>query len=289
VTSRPVKKQGLDSPDLTIGDLARRTGLTPAVLRTWESRHGFPRPHRLESGHRRYAEADVAGVMAVLRRQETGTRLDVAIAGATQASRPPRHSVYAELRAAYPRLEPHRLRKSTLLALTWAIEDEYSARAQRATVFGAFQKEHYYRKAAGRWNELARVSHATVAMADFASPQAPSQRPVLVPLPADSPMRREWVIVCDAPDLPVVLAAWELPAQGDIKDRDRVFESIWTIEPGAVRHAARVCAHVAQAAGAPEATQLLDELSGEPEQLAADPADAASLFGRVVAYLDRNG
>ncbi|MGE0169693.1 MAG: DICT sensory domain-containing protein [Nocardioides sp.] len=282
-----MKKQELDEPNLRIGDLARRTGLTPELLRTWESRHGFPRPQRLESGHRRYTEADVAMIKGVLHRRDAGTRLEVAIAEVTGATRIPVHSVYAELRRAHPRLEPHRLKKSTLLALTWAIEDECCARAQRATIFGAFQEEQYYRKAQPRWNELARVGHATLAMADFTSEQGDDERPVRVQLADDSPMRREWVVVCDAPDLPAVLAAWEIPGQQTVPDGDRLFESVWTIDPQAVRHAARVCAHVAQAAGVAEASTLIEELAGEPEPLSSDPADAASLFGRVVAYVDR--
>ncbi|CUR55385.1 putative sensor protein [metagenome] len=281
------KKQELGEPNLRIGDLARRTGLTPELLRTWEARHGFPRPQRLESGHRRYTEADVAMIRGVLHRRDAGTRLEVAISEVTGAARIPLHSVYAELRRAFPRLEPHRLRKSTLLALTWAIEDECCARAQRATIFGAFQEEGYYRKARSRWNELARVGHATLAMADFTTVQTVDERPVRVQLAADSPMRREWVVVCDAPDLPAVLAAWELPGQQSVPDGERLFESLWTIDPRAVRHAARVCAHVAQTAGVPEASALIDELADEPEPLSSDPADAASLFGRVVAYVDQ--
>ncbi len=42
---------------LTISDLARLTGVPSATLRSWESRHGFPRPTRLAGGHRRYARS----------------------------------------------------------------------------------------------------------------------------------------------------------------------------------------------------------------------------------------
>ncbi|MDO5711630.1 MAG: MerR family DNA-binding transcriptional regulator, partial [Micrococcales bacterium] len=56
---------------LTIGDLTERTGVPPATLRSWESRHGFPRPTRQVGGHRRYAEPDVAAVLAVMRHRES--------------------------------------------------------------------------------------------------------------------------------------------------------------------------------------------------------------------------
>ncbi len=53
---------------LSIGDLAERTGVKPATLRMWESRHGFPRAERRESGHRRYSEIDVDLVRQIVRR-----------------------------------------------------------------------------------------------------------------------------------------------------------------------------------------------------------------------------
>jgi hypothetical protein len=102
-------------------------------------------------------------------------------------------------------------------------------------------------------------------------------------------MRREWAIVCDAVDLPACLAAWELPGQTTVADRDRIFEAVWTIEPQAVRDAARVCAQVARSAGVNEAAPLLYELAEDPVPRALDVAGATVLFNRVVAYVDRLG
>ncbi|RZI79063.1 MAG: MerR family transcriptional regulator, partial [Microbacterium sp.] len=101
--------QPLDAA-LTIGDLAQRTGLSPAVLRMWETRHGFPVPSRLESGHRRYTDTDVDQVLQVLRRKDAGVRLEVAIAEAGQVLPPASPSVFAELRRKHPALATHRLK-----------------------------------------------------------------------------------------------------------------------------------------------------------------------------------
>jgi DICT domain-containing protein len=278
-------------PRLTIGDLARRTGLSTAVLRTWETRHGFPRPQRLASGHRRYTEADVELVEKVLRRRDAGIRLEVAIGEAAVSSAPGAPSVFAELRRKHPHLAPHRLSKGTLLALSWAIEDEFCARADAPVLFGAFQEQRYYRPSAPRWNELARVARSTMAMADF--PELADEdargRPTLVPLREDAPMRREWSLVCDAVDLPACLTAWELPGQSEVPDRHRVFEAVWTLDPRAVRDAARVCAQVASSAGAASAGPLLYELADDPAPVVLDVAGATTLFNRVVAYVDRLG
>lgn len=277
---------------LTIGDLAERTGVATATLRMWESRHGFPRPERLESGHRRYSESDVDLVHQVLRRRDTGSRLEVAIAGvllaqAAVGGEPGAPSVFAAMRRLHPGLQPRRLKKSTLLALSWAIEDECMAMADRPMIFGGFQLEKNYRAAEDRWTELARVARSTMVFAAFDDDPRPVDRTTFVDLPDDAPMRREWAVVCEAPDHTAMLTAWELPGQSDVPDSKRLFESLWTVEPGAVRDAARACAQVAQSLGHPEGGPLLYELAENPAPAPVELLDAASLLNRVVAYVDR--
>ncbi|MGB0101505.1 MAG: DICT sensory domain-containing protein [Nocardioides sp.] len=277
---------------LTIGDLADRTGLSPATLRMWEQRHDFPRPQRLASGHRRYLESDVATVERVVRRRDAGVRLDVAIADALARATPGTPSVYAELRRTHPHLPVQRLHKRTLLALSWAIEDEFCAKAERAVLFGAFQREGFYASARARWQELSVVARSSFVFADFpdlSGPQAPTSArpsPVLVPLAAEEPMAREWAVVCDDTDLPVVLSAWELPGQIDVPDGQRVFESLLSVDPQPVRDAARVCARVAQRAGAEDAVPTLYHLGDQPPPMAMDPAAVSAMFGRVLSYVD---
>ncbi len=279
---------------LTIGDLAERTGLMPATLRMWESRHGFPRPHRLDSGHRRYTDGDVEQVTRVLRRRDAGARLEVAIAEVMLAQArvedpPGSPSVYATMRRTYPLLQPQRLKKSTLIALSWAIEDECCARSERPIIFGSFQKERYFRAAQERWGELARVARSAITFADFSDDAENLESTTLVHLPPDSPMRREWAVVCDAPDYPAMLTAWELPGQSTVADRTRLFEAIWTVEPAAVRAAARACAQVALQLGYSEAAPLLYELAENPPAPPVELLNATSLLNRVVAYVDAIG
>ena len=52
--SREVGEAGL-----TIGAVARATGLSADTLRVWQKRYGFPVPERRPSGHRLYSPADV--------------------------------------------------------------------------------------------------------------------------------------------------------------------------------------------------------------------------------------
>lgn len=266
--------------------------MSTATIRMWETRHGFPRPERLDSGHRRYAETDVTALAHVVRRRDAGVRVDAAIAEARAGLRPTSPSVFAELRRRHPGLGVQWLRKPTLLALSWAIEDEFIARANRAHVFGAFQHERRYLASEPRWNELARAAGSAFVFADFPSGTAsPPSRggPARVHLGPDAPMRREWAVVCDSADLPVALTAWELPGQDDVPERERVFEACWTAEPVAVRDAARVCVRIAADAGSPAATApLVRELDQEPVQGATDLAALTTLFTRVLGYVDRS-
>jgi DNA-binding transcriptional MerR regulator len=300
---------GVQAPpaDLTIGELAEQTGLTPALLRAWESRHGFPTPTRLASGHRRYSTADVERVQRVLRRRDAGIRLDVAIADMMGADPPGPPSVFAELRRRHPHLAVHRLRKSTLIAMSWAIEDECSARADRPVLIGSFQRELFFRAAEARWVALSRIAHRALAFAwdfpdqhtgtshahdDRDAPADPRDADAvdagleLVRLERNSPMAREWTVISDGPGLSACLSAWELPGQSVVSDRDRLFEAIWTVNPTAVRDATSVAAAVAAEAGSGVGAALQDELQAglRPTGPGADPT---ALFDRMLVYTDR--
>ena len=101
-------------------------------------------------------------------------------------------------------------------------------------------------------------------------------------------MRREWAVVCDAPDYPAMLTAWELPGQSAVPDKQRLFECIWTVEPGAVRDAARTCAQVAQQFGHDEARRRCSTSSPRTRHPRRWSCwQATSLLNRVVAYVDR--
>jgi MerR family transcriptional regulator, light-induced transcriptional regulator len=278
---------------LSIGDVSERTGLSPATLRMWEVRHGFPTPKRLESGHRRFAGDDVEVILDVLRRRDSGVRLDVAIEqavrAATSLAEPEAPSIYAEMRTRHPHLVPQRMHKSTLIALSWAIEDEFCANAERSYLFAAFQRDRFFAASERRWRELARVARRAFVFADFPDHDGAdkSGRLVRIPLTDDAPLNREWAIVCDAPGMSVAMSAFELPGQEDRPDRERMFEAVWTLEPAAVRDAARAGARAAILATPEEAGPVLYDLAEEPTSPSIDPRAATAMFNRVVAYMDR--
>jgi len=73
----PGKKENL----ISIGELARLTGITTHTLRVWEKRYGTPRSQRLPSGHRRYPKEDVPRLRAIVKALDSGYRASKVVSG----------------------------------------------------------------------------------------------------------------------------------------------------------------------------------------------------------------
>lgn len=72
------------TPGIRIGELARRTGLTPDVLRVWERRFGLFSPRRSEGGYRLYTADDERLAHDVIALKSRGVPLSVAVDQALQ-------------------------------------------------------------------------------------------------------------------------------------------------------------------------------------------------------------
>jgi MerR family transcriptional regulator, light-induced transcriptional regulator len=272
---------------LSIGELARQAGVPAPTLRSWEDRYGFPRPQRLAGGHRRYDEGDIARIREILRLRASGMSLQAAIGQTAVRLAEGERSVFAALRRRHPGLVPQELSKPTLLAMTRAMEDECCARAEHAALFAGFQQERFYRQSSERWNELARTARVAVIFADFAESSGPDASPLTVRIPADAPLRREWFMVCAAPDYPAFISGWEFPGQKGVTDARRRFEVLWSVDPPAVRDAALICEQIARAIS-PSLGRLLGDLpAGAPPTASADLHRATGLFNRMASYLDK--
>ena len=57
-----------------MGAVTRRTGIGEHTLRAWERRFGFPKPHRLASGHRRFSPDQVQHLLLIAKALERGHR-----------------------------------------------------------------------------------------------------------------------------------------------------------------------------------------------------------------------
>jgi DICT domain-containing protein len=135
--------------------------------------------------------------------------------------------------------------------------------------------------------ELARTARTAVVFADLAAPRDPRPGlPVEVALPREAPLNREWLVICDAPDLPACMAAVERPGQEGVADSRRRFEAVWTVDPQAVRHASRVAATLADEYRPGWRRGELAVLGDEPAAASADLRRASDVLSRMMDYLD---
>lgn len=279
------------STDLAIKDVAERTGIAAGTIRMWEQRYGFPVPGRTASGYRRYSEDDVETLRKVLALRHRGLSVPAAISRAQDAGGPSDHpSIYAAVAAHDVGARPHVLRKSTLVALSKAIEHEALALAAQPVVFGAFQQERFYRRVERRYQRLAMHADAAAVFADFAGGvRHPRGGPVEIPIAPEDVLGNEWAVVVDAPGYAACLLAWEQPGvtePGGPDDADRRFEAIWTIDPEATRRAAQVAARLAGRAD-PLLGERLEELLSDRPLALEEPAPAlTALTNRMIAYLE---
>ncbi|HEX8205908.1 MAG TPA: DICT sensory domain-containing protein [Solirubrobacteraceae bacterium] len=272
--------------DLAIKDVAERTGIAPGTIRMWEQRYGFPEPDRTESGYRRYTDDDVEA----LRRVSSYRRLGLSIPAAIERVRTAdvasdRPSIYAAVSSLDPSARPQLLRRSTLVALSSAIEHEALARAASPVLFAAFQEERFYRAVEHRYRRLAAQSDAACVFAAFDEARRPRGGPAELPIDLDDAIGNEWAVIVDAPGYSACLLAWEHPRDVDL-DRHRRFEAIWTVHPQATRRAAQVAAKLAGQIDPSYGAELDALLDGRPLAVESPAPGLTALANRAIAYME---
>ncbi len=160
-----------------------------------------------------------------------------------------RTSLLADLIGDLPQLHPQLYFKSSLVALSHAMEDQVLAGQGRPIVFANFQKERYYRQEARRYHRISAVADAVYVLAapetDFTRESVPYETVALDP---EDPLAQEWhlivlddsyatCLVCRERFLqkPNRASAW---ANRDT-DAARQFEGVWSFERQVVITAAR--------------------------------------------------
>ena len=272
---------------LAIKDVAARTGIAAGTIRMWEQRYGFPEPERTSAGYRVYSEDDVEALRRVLAYRERGLSAPAAVERARSTDlATDRPSLYGVLAAGDPPLRSQLLTKRTLIAVSRAIEDETIARAAAPVVVAAFQSEHNYRAVEHRYRAMARTADAVVVFADFEAMGGGGDAPVEVPLEHGDGLGNEWAVVIDAPGYGACLLAWEHPHAGEVPDRERTFEAIWTLDARVVRRASQVAAALARRADGALGDRM-DALLDERPLALEQPAPAlTAVTNRIVGYLD---
>ena len=269
---------------LAIKEVAEQTGVAAGTIRMWEQRYGFPEPGRTASGYRVYTEDDVAAIKRVLAFRDRGLSVPAALERARAVEgTTDRPSIFAALVAADAPVRPQRLSKTTLIALSRAIEEEAIARAAGPVVIGAFQSEGNYRAVEQRYRRMARVADAVGVFATFDELRVGEEdEPVEIPVDTTDALGHEWAVVVDAPGFAACLVGWETP---DIGPR-RIFEAVWTMDPTVVRRAAQVGASLA-ARQAPEwSERLLGLLADRPLAVEVPTPGLTAVTNRMLGFLD---
>src|SRR4051794_7248067 len=276
---------------MAIKDVAERTGIAAPTLRMWEQRYGFPSPERTPAGYRVYSEPEVEALRRVASVRGRGLSVPAAVERARAMAAPSDSpSISGAIAAGEDAMPARRLRKSTLIAISRGIEDETFARAARPVVVGAFQAEQHFRRVEHRYRRLARMADGCVVFADFDGVGGEPDGPVQIPIRGDEALGNEWAVVIDAPGYAACLVAWETAeSQRDsasLPDRERRFESIWTLDPRVVRRAALAGAALV-ARSAPAEGERLERLLRDRALALETPAPSlTALTNRIVGYLD---
>jgi DICT domain-containing protein len=273
--------------ELTIGQMVKQTGVPEGTLRMWERRHGFPRPQRSESGHRRYSQLELELVRRVAAGRQAGLSLGAAIERARRMEGAPSRSLFATLCRRRPELQAQRVAKRVMIAFSHAIEDEALARAERQLLFGAFQRRRFYAREQARWHELCEASELTVVFADFARAGTSPGLPAEVPVDRSDPLAREWAIVYESDSSAACLIGRE-PADSriDARSSEREFEVVWTVEPDIVHDAVGICVELASDALPALAGAARARVDAGPAALTRDQLRlAAAVTRRTLSYL----
>jgi len=276
--------------EFLIKEVSEQCGIAAGTLRMWEQRYGFPRPPRSSNGYRNYSADDVETLGRVQAYRRRGLSIAAAIEHAVEdRSQSGCSSIYAAVAASGRGIQSQLLRKSTLIALSRAIEHEALALAAAPVLFGAFQHEAFYRAVEPRYRELAAQAEVAVVFADFASERKPPRGPIEIPIRADTVLGNEWAVVIDAPGYSAALMAWEqLDGADDDSSQgsERRFEAIWTLDPIATRKAAQAAARIVALSDQQLGDELGQLLAERPLAL-AEPAPAlTALANRALAYVE---
>lgn len=151
-------------------------------------------------------------------------------------------SVLEELLQSLPQLRPQLYFKSSLTALSHAMEDQVLASGSQATlVIASFQRERFYRQEAHRYARIAAItSHVYVLAAPETSFTSASREYETVAFDPDDQLSQEWHLVVIGQNYATCLicqerqsvpeSAKESAQQSPAMDQTRRFEGVWTFD-----------------------------------------------------------
>lgn len=176
-------------------------------------------------------------------------------------------SVLADLLQVLPQLRPQIYFKSSLTALSHAMEDQVLAGSDQPLVIASFQRERFYRQEAHRYHRIAeRTSQVYVLAAPETNFANGWEGYETVAFESADGLSQEWHLVVIGPSYASCLICRERPAPSSSEsemDSIRRFEGIWTFDREVTGKAAQL---------------LLDRISEYRPELAAKIQEAKTQF-----------
>jgi DICT domain-containing protein len=195
-------------------------------------------------------------------------------------------SVLTELLGQHPELRPHLYFKSSLTALSRAMEDLVLAGDEQPLVIATFQEERLYRQESHRYERIASQSDHIYVLAVM-DDKPPVTEYNLIPLKATDKLARQWNLVVIGSQSAACLICQE--REGDwVKtglESSQRFDGIWTFDRQVALDAAEILlAKVAKQRPKlkKETQQILQELR-EP-QFEALPTSADAFVQRLITF-----
>ncbi|MBF2080151.1 MAG: GAF domain-containing protein [Synechococcales cyanobacterium T60_A2020_003] len=205
-------------------------------------------------------------------------------------------SVLDELLMALPHLRPQMYFKTSLTALSHAIEDQVLARTDQPLVIANFQRERFYRQEASRYQRIAELTSQVYVLAasETSFTNSSDYYETVAFNNNDDELRHEWHLVVIAERYSACLICRERPLTPEEEqdsnpsmDQARRFEGIWTFDRQVCCRAAEILLkrvlhyrpELAKKITAASTQFLMNQYSGLPE---IDPDPFAQ---RLITYL----
>ncbi len=201
-------------------------------------------------------------------------------------------SVLTELLSQHSHLRPHLYFKSSLTALSRAMEDLVLAGADRPLVIATFQEERFYRQEAHRYQRIAAQTDRAYVLSVMESSKLPATDYVLISIDPNDGLAQEWNLVVIGESSAACLICQERTgewtnAQG--LESSQRFDGIWTFD----RQIAVDAAQILLGRVAKYRPKLRKQLQKIQTELTATPivttetgsASADAFVQRLVTYL----
>jgi DICT domain-containing protein/GAF domain-containing protein len=201
-------------------------------------------------------------------------------------------SVLTELLGQHPHLRPHLYFKSSLTALSRAMEDLVLAGAERPLVIATFPEERFYRQEAHRYHRIAAHTDRAYVLSVMENSKSLPTDYVLIAIDPNDHLAQEWNLVVIGTQSAACLICQERTGEwsnaSGLESSQR-FDGIWTFDRQVAMDAAQILlGRVAQCR--PKLKKQLQKIQHELAQAPAlttetGSASADAFVQRLVTYL----